>query len=903
MKIKKGKNKGFTLVEVLAVIVILAIIALISTPIVLNIIEKTRKASFTRSLENIVKTGNLYYMEKLMDNDIAGDTFRCNKYECTSKSKTDAEGNPLKLDIDGFIGTGEIAIDNDGNISFELDGYGYCGRKSKETKEIKVTKGSCKDVTEDTTEPIIQNINTSKTENSITVVVNAYDDESGISFYEYSINGSEYKKGNNTYTFNDLSDGTYNIKVKVTNEVNLYTESEKEVIIEKAKPVCPTPVITIENKEDWTTSKNVTIDYGNVEGCTGKYSLDGSNFSEGTNITVNENNTIYAINEGGETTTTSQDEITTIDNTKPSIDVTGISSTTKTIEITFSSSDEQSGIKSTTCVYGETNSYGETETIEGNICKINNLKDDTTYYYKISTENNAGLTEQQEGNTPTGKFSSISITPSSENYERSKTYTVTGETNGATIEYKVTNGSTVKQDWTSYTEPILVDYASNEDSKTVIYARLNDGLNTSSEISKEETKIDISGPLNITLSSNSNSNYNQSLNVTVTLQDTGGSGLASGSIKYGWSTSRSSAPSYTTVSTSSTTGTNTRTFTASGSGLTGSYYLWVVPVNYKDKVGNSNTATVISTGTFNFDNTAPTLTLGTVTTTDKVITIPITANSDSHSEIKSTTCVAGTSTSNYNKTGTIANNKCTISGLNASTKYYYKVTTTDNAGNSTEKTGNKTTTATPITLNPAPTGKSGLLGIVYYDPVEGKECSNYIAANSATGTKSGCMKWYAYKETSTTYTMILDHNTTAKVVYNSKNQNSECKEACTQLTSDTQNWKVNADMITAQDIADITGNSSWTSGGSSFYLDSNSQTQTAKSQNASKYSWLFDYTNVCTSNGCNTADSSTYGYWTSTPYAGDSSYVWSVYYIGSLSGRSANRTGLGLRPVITISKV
>ena len=36
------KKKGFTLVELLAVIVILAIIALISTPIILGVIEKTR---------------------------------------------------------------------------------------------------------------------------------------------------------------------------------------------------------------------------------------------------------------------------------------------------------------------------------------------------------------------------------------------------------------------------------------------------------------------------------------------------------------------------------------------------------------------------------------------------------------------------------------------------------------------------------------------------------------------------------------------------------------------------------------------------------------------------------------------------------------------------------------------
>ncbi len=44
-------KNGFTLVELLAVIVILAIIALIATPIVLSIIDDTKKSSMLRSAE------------------------------------------------------------------------------------------------------------------------------------------------------------------------------------------------------------------------------------------------------------------------------------------------------------------------------------------------------------------------------------------------------------------------------------------------------------------------------------------------------------------------------------------------------------------------------------------------------------------------------------------------------------------------------------------------------------------------------------------------------------------------------------------------------------------------------------------------------------------------------------
>ena len=54
-------NKGFTLVELLAVIVILAIIALIATPIVLNVINDAQKGADARSVEAYGKAWELNY--------------------------------------------------------------------------------------------------------------------------------------------------------------------------------------------------------------------------------------------------------------------------------------------------------------------------------------------------------------------------------------------------------------------------------------------------------------------------------------------------------------------------------------------------------------------------------------------------------------------------------------------------------------------------------------------------------------------------------------------------------------------------------------------------------------------------------------------------------------------------
>ena len=197
---------------------------------------------------------------------------------------------------------------------------------------------------------------------------------------------------------------------------------------------------------------------------------------------------------------------------------------------------------------------------------------------------------------------------------------------------------------------------------------------------------------------------------------------------------------------------------------------------------------------------------------------------------------------------------------------------------------------------------------VYFNPETGKVC-NQADVVSTTGTKSGCMKWYIYSdENKNSFNLILDHNTTAKVVYNSTDSNTEMKEVKTALESDTSTWdkSLNARLITANEIAKITGNTSFdekTSTKSSwFYLDSNNHTLVANSTNKSKYSWLYDYTNNCKEYGCNIEDSSNYGYWTSTPIAGETTRVWSVFSYGYLNNFTTSYANYGIRPVITVNK-
>jgi hypothetical protein len=198
---------------------------------------------------------------------------------------------------------------------------------------------------------------------------------------------------------------------------------------------------------------------------------------------------------------------------------------------------------------------------------------------------------------------------------------------------------------------------------------------------------------------------------------------------------------------------------------------------------------------------------------------------------------------------------------------------------------------------------------IYYNPETGKKCTTAV---STPGTKSGCMKWYAFNDDdkSSTVNVILDHNTTARVAWNSTRSNSEMKEAANALETDTSNWKIdlNPRLIEANEVAKITGNTNFDANKENqdwFCFDTNQSDSTnwcSKAQGTSEYAWLFDYTNGCTSYGCNKADSSTWGYWTSSPYKGNSVRAWLVNRVGDLTDGNVADTFGGVRPVITISK-
>ncbi len=114
-------KKGFTLVELLAVITILAVIALITTPIIFGVIEDSRMNTFTRSVEEMRNVIDMDYNEYGRSGRVTY-KYSNNKLVCVECDG----GSDLELDftgeIDDAFGT---FYNNDGEITLTVENGVY----------------------------------------------------------------------------------------------------------------------------------------------------------------------------------------------------------------------------------------------------------------------------------------------------------------------------------------------------------------------------------------------------------------------------------------------------------------------------------------------------------------------------------------------------------------------------------------------------------------------------------------------------------------------------------------------------------------------------------------------------------------------------------------------------------
>ncbi len=168
--------------------------------------------------------------------------------------------------------------------------------------------------------------------------------------------------------------------------------------------------------------------------------------------------------------------------------------TTKSITVPYLVSDTVSGIDNISCFYGTDEKYKLTGELSSESCNLNNLKNNTLYYYKISAKNNDGTTTTKVGSVKTKDFSDILISLNPTGWQSSKRVNITGSTEGAVLEYKLKKYNYVTKtydviDWTKYDSGFTLSTIATPLYPTTIYARLNDGVNTKN-VSYNEVKID-----------------------------------------------------------------------------------------------------------------------------------------------------------------------------------------------------------------------------------------------------------------------------------------------------------------------------------------------------------------------------------------------------------------------------
>lgn len=117
-----------------------SIIALIATPIILNVIEKAKKGAFENTAYGIAKAAEYVYIENILDPNPQDQLFIYENYE-------ESNVNGLELKYNGEEPeSGVVHLKSDGRVSLWLWKDGYCAEKEIDENKVTVstkTKEEC----------------------------------------------------------------------------------------------------------------------------------------------------------------------------------------------------------------------------------------------------------------------------------------------------------------------------------------------------------------------------------------------------------------------------------------------------------------------------------------------------------------------------------------------------------------------------------------------------------------------------------------------------------------------------------------------------------------------------------------------------------------------------------------
>ena len=458
-------RRGFTLMELLAVIVVLSVTALIATPIIYSILEDADRKSFELSCEEVYKSYDQYQIvEESGKEDFCNIFDFANDIEDTKIEDNIRYESISKLNIKGEIPKKGIYKICNNERRLVIDNGKYTCVRDK--NGLKILVGTIEE--NDTTAPIIESITVSSTTNSIKIIVNPKDEMSQIENYYYRIDGNETSSKSNIKIYNNLEKNKeYKIEVVIEGQnglkSNTVTKSVKTINLENPRfNVNQTPAYGYK----YAISKRVTIKYdiGNDFEYYFKSSVDASTLKNvviavcgtGTmpgkctesnvttlvantwykkndinpNIVYDKNGTLYALTNDGTTNYSSSTFlIDKIDTSAPSASISVGSIKTDRATITAACSDAQSGI--TKYEYSKDN--GTTWITNGttNNYTFTGLTKETSYQYKIRCTTGSSLTKEASITSSTLGFTNPTIKQTSQtptsgySYVQSRTIQIT----------------------------------------------------------------------------------------------------------------------------------------------------------------------------------------------------------------------------------------------------------------------------------------------------------------------------------------------------------------------------------------------------------------------------------------------------------------------------------------------